>query len=184
MKKLFILAVIGGLAACNSNTGESKTDSAKSADSAQKETIMYPYTASYSSQFEVGNSDYSLTLLKLYKAWDNNTIGNEAGSFADVDTLIFSDGTILAGSRDSVIAASKRVRSTMGDVHNDVIAWMPLKSIDRNENWVAIWTKEVRTAADGKKDSTYLHEVWRFNKDGKVDLMNQFEQKSPKPSKK
>jgi hypothetical protein len=56
-------------------------------------------------------------------------------------------------------------------------AWVPLKSVDRNENWVALWGTETDTAPDGTMNKTDLQEIWRINKDGKVDFMKQFASK-------
>jgi hypothetical protein len=51
---------------------------------------------------------------------------------------------------------------------------MPLKSVDRNEDWVAIWGTETDTYTDGKTDKKDIHEIWRINKDGKVDFIKQY----------
>jgi hypothetical protein len=149
-------------------------------DSSKIDNLNYPYTAAYSSKFEIGDPNNSMTILNLYKDWDNNTLDNSKTSFAEMnDTLIMADGGMLTGSRDSIFATAGKMRGSMGTVQDVVQAWVPLKSIDKNENWVAIWTKEIRTGKNGKKDSSYLHEVWRFDKAGKVNKVYQFEQKSP-----
>jgi hypothetical protein len=188
MRKVLILAAMATLAACNSNKDTkdepSSMSSASDSTTTKKDDIAYPYTANYSSKFEIGNPQYAKIILDLYKDWDNNTLENSKNSFADVDSLIFADGSMIAGSRDSVYEAIKKIRNTMGILKNEVDAWVPLKSTDRNENWVAVWTKETITAANGKKNSTYLQETWRINKDGKVDLVFQFAQKPPAPPKK
>jgi hypothetical protein len=49
--------------------------------------------------------------------------------------------------------------------------------VDRNENWVALWGTETDTSPDGKTQKTDLQEIWRINKDGKVDFMKQFASK-------
>jgi hypothetical protein len=51
---------------------------------------------------------------------------------------------------------------------------MPLRSVDKNEDWVALWGTETDTFADGKIQKRDIHEIWRINKDGKVDFMKQF----------
>ena len=52
-------------------------------------------------------------------------------------------------------------------------AIFPVKSTDKNEDWVCIWGTEVNTDKKGKTDSVHLQETWRFNKDGKIDLLYQ-----------
>jgi hypothetical protein len=188
MKKVLILAAMASFAACNSNKDtkdeSSSMSSASDSTSSKKDDVAYPFTATYSSQFEIGNPQHAKTILDLYKDWDNNTLENSKNSFADIDSLIFADGSMIAGSRDSVFEAVKKIRNTMGTVKDVVQAWIPLKSKDRNENWVTIWTKEIITAPNGKKDSSYLQETWRLNKDGKVDFVLQYAQKPPAPPKK
>jgi hypothetical protein len=46
--------------------------------------------------------------------------------------------------------------------------------MDRNENWVALWGTETDTYPDGKTSKREVQEIWRINKDGKVDFMKQF----------
>lgn len=178
MKNFFVLALlISAFVGCNT-ADDSKVDAMKSpADTVKQDNLIYPYTPVYSSKFEIGDPNHALAVLNLYKDWDNNTLDNSKHLFADVDSFFFSDGTILIGSRDSLISVSKKMRNSLGTVQSEVQAWVPLKSTDKNENWVAIWTREIKTATSGKKDSTNLHEVWRFNKDGKIDLVFQYEQK-------
>jgi hypothetical protein len=185
MKKIFVFASVAFFAACNSGTDTAKVDSMKSgSDSSKMDNLNYPYTAEYSSKFEIGDPNNSMTVLNLYKAWDNNTLDDEKNLFADFDTLNFSDGSRIAGSRDSVLAAAKQFRNTMSSVTSVVQAFTPLKSTDKNENWVVVWFKELRTATNGKKDSSYFQETWRLNKDGKVDLLYQYEAKTAPPAKK
>jgi hypothetical protein len=95
-----------------------------------------------------------------------------------------SDGTKLSGSFDSVTASAKQYRNTLGTVTTTVNAVFPVKSTDKNENWVVAWFTEYRTDAKGKKDSAQIQETWRLNKDGKADLLYQYEQKNPPPVKK
>jgi hypothetical protein len=60
---------------------------------------------------------------------------------------------------------------------------MSVKSTDKNENWALIWAKEVNKYKKGKVDSSYVHELWRLNKDGKVDLVYQFRASAAAPKK-
>jgi len=68
----------------------------------------------------------------------------------------------------------------MGTIVDSVHAWVPLRSKDRNEEWVLIWSREISTDAKGKKSVRELQETWRFDKNGKVNLMYQYVQASPK----
>ncbi len=183
MKKFFIAGVVAALAACNSNE-KSKEETTKMGDTKDQANLNYPYTPGYSSKFEIGDPKNALTILNLYKDWDNNTLDNSKNSWADTDSLYLSDGSLMAGGRDYILAQAKRIRNTMGTVQDKVAGWVSLRSTDKNENWVLVYTNEIKTAADGKKDSTFLQETWRFNKDGKVDLVYQYAQKPFVPQKK
>jgi hypothetical protein len=48
-------------------------------------------------------------------------------------------------------------------------------STDKKENWVLVWAKEINTSAGGKKDTVELMETWRINKDGKADMLLQYD---------
>lgn len=183
-KTLFILS-LAAFASCNSGT-DKKMESMSSKDSAASgsDNITLPYTADYSSKFEMGDAKNIKTILDLYKDWDNNNLDNSKDKFADTVTLVFSNGTMMHASRDSVIAQTKPYRNSLGTVTSGVHAVTALKSTDKNENWVVAWFKEYRTDAKGKKDSTELQETWRLNKDGKADLLYQYEQKNPATAKK
>jgi hypothetical protein len=182
MRKIPFFVAITFLAACNSNTNQPKTEAAKDSTSAvpKQENLTYPYTADYSSDFEIGDAKNAQTLLQLYKDFDNNTLDNSKNSFAEVDTMIFADGNMYVGSRDSLIALATKSRGRMGSVVDSVHAWIPLRSKDRNEDWVVIWSREISTDAKGKKSVRELQETWRFDKNGKINLMYQYLQAPPK----
>ena len=181
MKKILIVACVAVIAACNSKNEPAKVQAMNSGpDSTQVDNNNYPYTSDYSHNFEIGSSKNAMTLLQLYKDWDNNTLDNSKNSFAEIDTMIFSDGTMFTGSRDSFFTVAKQMRGQMGTVVDSIHAWVPLRSKDKNEDWVLIWAREISTDAKGKRTTRELQETWRFNKDGKADLAYQYEQKPPK----
>jgi len=92
--------------------------------------------------------------------------------------MFLSNGMVIKG-KDSIYAGAKNARALMSNVTSSVDAWVPLKSIDRNENWVAIWGSDISTGPDGKVEKEDLQEIWGFNKDGKVVFMKQFASKVP-----
>ncbi|MBV4359677.1 hypothetical protein [Pinibacter aurantiacus] len=183
MRKTSFFVAITFLVACNSGTDKSKMETPKNADSTtmpKQQSLTYPYTADYSSDFEIGDAKNAQTLLQLYRDFDNNTLENSKNSFAENDTMIFASGNMFVGTRDSLIALATKSRGQMGSVVDSVHAWVPLKSKDRNEDWVLIWSREISTDAKGKKTVRELQETWRFDKNGKINLMYQYVQESPK----
>ena len=184
MKKILFLCSLAALASCNS-ASDTKPESTSSKDSSttSSDTVSYAYATDYSSKFEMGDPNNVKTIFALYKDWENNTLENSKDKFADSVSMMFSGGDVMMGKRDSIVAASKTFRNTLGTVSTQVHAVVPLKSTDKNEDWVLVWFKEYTTDAKGKKDSTEFQETWRLNKEGKADLLYQYQQNKPAPKK-
>ena len=138
--------------------------------------ITYPYTANYSSDFKMGKPAQAKMILEMWKDWDDNAFDRH-NYMADTISMFLPDGTVIRG-KDSCMAGAKRYRGSMSSAVSSVDAWMPLRSVNRNEDWVAVWGSETDTFPDGKTEKRDLHEIWRFNKDGKIDFMKQFASKS------
>ena len=186
MKKFLVFSAVVILAACNSNEStktDATTDSVKTMAAETMPAIKSPYPISYSSNFEKDDPKNAETLLALWKAWDNGDLSAAKDMFADSVELHFSDGSSMHSTRDSVIASAQKFRSTFASVVSSVDAVMASKSVDKNEHWALIWGKEVDTDKKGKVDSSYLQETWRFNNDGKADLMFQYRQAATPPKK-
>jgi hypothetical protein len=185
MHKIFFILLGTSLVACNAGEDKTKVESmnATTSDSTKKEMVSYPYNIEYSSSFEIGDAKQSKIILDLWKDWDNGTLSNSKDHFADSVELHFADGNMIHSSRDSMMAIAQSVRDKFSKVVSSVSAVLPVKSTDKNENWVTVWGKEIDTHKDGKVDSFYLQETWRFNSNGKVDLLYQYMAK-PMPPKK
>lgn len=157
------------------NTVQAQTDKREM----QKATTQSsPYTPTYSSKFQIGDPKYAQIILKLWKDWDDNALDRSANIFADTVTTYHPDGTVVKGKEQN-LAEAKKYRGQFTTVKSTIHAVVSLKSTDHNENWVAIWGTEQDTAKDGTITSTELHEAWKFNKDGKIDVMRQFQAKTP-----
>jgi hypothetical protein len=138
-----------------------------------------PFTATYSSHFEIGDPKNAQAILMLWKGWDDGDMSAEAVYYADTVTMYLADGNIVHASRDSLIAANKSIRNSFIKVESKVHAWVALRSTDKKENWVYIWGADKSTDKNGKTESTELFETWRFNDKGKADLMYEFAAKAP-----
>jgi hypothetical protein len=141
-------------------------------DQATVVTTGLPYTANYSSNFTMGNPNHAKMILDLWKDWDDNAFTRH-DYMADTLVMYFPDGTMVKGKQANMDAALK-YRGTITSAKSTLDAWMPLRSVDKNEDWVALWGTETDTFADGKVQKRDIHEIWRINKDGKVDFMKQF----------
>lgn len=138
-----------------------------------------PYTATYSSNFIIGDPAHARMIVNMWKDWDDNALDRN-DFWADTITVYLSDGTVTKGKAANLEGA-KKYRGSMASAKSTIHGWVPLKSVDKDENWVAIWGTEVDTWPDGKVETSEIHEIWRINKDGKIDLMRQF---TAKPEKK
>jgi hypothetical protein len=174
MKKIFIAAIAVTLYACNAEEKTPPGEETKAVTSAPVViSNMSGYEATYSKSFEMGEAKHAEAVLALWKDFDNGNLEPSKALFADSVRFLISDGSIIAGTRDSAIASVQAWRNTLSSVKSSVDAILPVRSTDKNENWVSIWGKEISTSKKGKTDSVYLQESWRFNKDGKIDLMLQ-----------
>jgi hypothetical protein len=171
-----ILLFIAGaalLTACNNQT---KSDTATlSEDTTVAAAVALPFTATYSSSFKMGNPEYSAMILQgSWKDWENNTMDNMKSWIADTIVALHSDNTMIRGA-DSLVANWKKARAKYTSVIDTIEAVTPLYSTDKNENWVCVWAREINTKKDGTKDSAAVMETWRINKDGKADLLLQYD---------
>jgi hypothetical protein len=137
----------------------------------------------YSSKFIPGDPKNAETVLSLWKDWDAGNLSAHKDEFADSVEMHFAEGFVLHTTRDSAASAAQSVRNTIATSVSSVDAVMAVKSTDKNENWALIWGKEIDTFKDGKIDSFYLQETWRFNKDGKADMLLQYKQAAAPPKK-
>ena len=159
------------------------TTPAEAAPAVATVTNLSGYTPDYSASFSIGDVKNAETVLALYKSWDSGNLDPMKGSFSDSVEFYGSDGNIVAARRDSAMAMMQALRNKYSEVKNTVHAVFPVKSADKNENFVCIWATEYFTDKKGKKDSTQLQETWRFDKDGKVNWVLQYSAKPPKPKK-
>ena len=182
MKRMLVLATMAIFASCNSNNS-AKTDTMASPKDSTAMSITSPYPIQYSSDFAMGNPKNAEDLLTLWKDWDNGNLSVHKNLFADSVEMHFADGSVMHTTRDSAIASAQSYRNSLASSVSTIDAIMPAKSVDKNENWALIWGKEVDTDKQGKVDSFYFQETWRFNKDGKADLFYQYKSAAAPPKK-
>ena len=152
-----------------------KTDEGKMKIEGMSKMDM-PYKANYSSQFALGDQAHAKKILELWKDYDENMMERHASYFADSVVIEMTDGTRVVG-KEAAMKSVKDYRSSLTKVESTVDAWIPLKSVDHNADWICIWGTEKSTDASGKETRTRLHEIWQLNKDGKVVYMAQYQAK-------
>lgn len=174
MKQILTIALAVCIVACN-NAEKTPTGETKEATSTKAVGISNTsgYTPTYSSSFEMGDAKNAEAVLALWKDWDNGDLQPSKMNFADTVSIYTADGSVIAGPRDSTVANAQNYRNMFSSVKSTMHAIFPIKSADKNEEWVCIWGTEVNTDKKGKIDSVHLQETWRFNKNGKIDLLYQ-----------
>ncbi len=179
MKKWMLIFITAALmvAACNDQQKENVT---VIKDTATKKIITLPFLASYSSSFEMGNPGHTATILQgSWKDWEENNLDNMKSWVADSIVAFHSDNKMVMGL-DSMMARWKRARAQYSSVIDTIHAAFSVYSTDKKENWVLVWAQEIGTKPDGKKDTVNLMETWRMNKDGKADMLLQFDRATRK----
>jgi hypothetical protein len=176
MKKvLLVLTAAAMFTACNNE----KKEEAKTTEPAKAE-VKLPYVSSYSSSFEMGNPAYSAMIEQgSWKDWEKNSMDNMKSWVADT-ILVFQADNVMVKGADSLAARWKRGRANYTSVIDTVQAVIPTYSTDKKENWVLVWAKEINTDIKGKTDTVSIMETWRINKDGKADMLLQFDRATRK----
>ena len=174
-KTLLFILIMGTLIACNNDTkvasAETKSD---------KPAVSMPMPITYSSSFEMGDAKYSAMIVQgSWKDWVDNNLDNLRSWVAD--TLVaYQSNNIVARGPDSLAAQWKRERAKYTSANDSIAAVMSVHSTDKNENWVLVWANAYGTKLDGTKDTAYIMETWRINKDGKADLLLQYDRATRK----
>jgi hypothetical protein len=165
-KTTFLFAALISMMACNTEKPDETT---------AKTPVVIPYTASYSTSFEMGDPAFITTIVQgSWKDWEDNNLDNMNNWVADSILAYHSDQVMVSG-KDSLIARWKRGRAMYTSSKPTIDAAMSVRATDKNENWVLVWATEIITKTDGTTDTVNIMETWRINKEGKADLLYQFD---------
>ncbi len=179
MKKLILIVVAGCfITACNNET----TDKAKGEKMDTKvetatSNVTYPYKASYSSDFKMGDANNSKLVLDFFKGWEDGTMTGWKDMLADSVWINFPDGQRFWLSRDSVITMGNQYRSQSSNIKLDIEAFMPIHLNDKNEDYVLVWEKDYNTnKKTNKLDSVGTHSFWQV-KNNKITGWQEYNRK-------
>ena len=176
MKKLIFVSLIAFVAiSCNQ-----KSENAASTETATAALVPLALQPTYSSSFEGGNPAYAAMIVQgSWKDWQDNTMDSMQKWVADTVLALQSDNTMIRGV-DSLKANWQRGRDKYTAVTDSINAVTSLYSTDKKQNWVLVWATEYNTKKDGTKDTLAVMETWRINKDGKADLLLQYDRHARK----
>lgn len=142
--------------------------------------LVYPYKAVYFSKLVSGSPARAKLILDMWKDCDDNTLNRQLAYIADTIVFALPNGTVIR-RKENFVAESQTYRNQFTTVKSTVEAWTPLKSVDRNEDRGAIRGWEEITDKEGKAKTRMIHEIWRINKDGKIDFSRHYTAEKPKP---
>jgi hypothetical protein len=162
---LLLMAIITGCSegVKNSSPAQSTTDS-----------VFYPYEAIYTSAFEPGKQKQTETVLQIWKEWETGSLPRLDSLFADSLSLILP-GEIIRGKKEEILKQYQKKREVYRDMQCYIDAWLPLRARDANEDIVLIWGRQDGTTTSGRRDYLVLHQVWRYNTDGKIFSLTEYQ---------
>jgi hypothetical protein len=164
MKKVLILFLLPVcMIACTSSTSSSAKDSV----TVTPPPPPLPFTATYSSSFVPGKASDVATTLENYRAWQDNDMKALKATLADTAAMAFPSGGVYKGPVDSLMKMAVKFRDSLSKVELSFYAWTSNHSVDKNEDWVNVWYKEIDTYKVGKVDSAD-YEDDNLLKDGKI----------------
>lgn len=156
MKQLLIIIFAITFSACN----DSKTVSENKENSAGA-SVEFPYKMQYA-DWSFGDANNTKLVLDMYKAWEDNRMEDAAKAFGDSTTYDFHDGTRATTVKASALDTFRVWRSANSKMSYDIITAIPLRSKDKNEDWVSVWANAKWTAKDGKTDSAMHNGNWHI----------------------
>ncbi|HEY4966751.1 MAG TPA: hypothetical protein VII28_10145 [Puia sp.] len=166
-KFLYALFVPLIFLACKDSSTPPAAAPAAGNDSAVAAVITMPYVAAYSSNFVPGKQADVLTVLNNYKAWETNDMKALRATTWDSITIDFPDGSRMSGTSDSLVKMAAKFRDSLSKVVLTFDAWVSNHSVDKNQDWVNVWYKEIDYRKSGKVDSMY-YEDDNLLRDGKI----------------
>ena len=171
------------LFACNGNEKSSSTPETATAVTPAENTMKVGNTSGYSllydTKWALDNPANAEKVLSMYKNWDDNNWTNSKQHMADSVSVITWDGTVMQGTKDEVTKNLTDYRGNYTNVKSVIHGLVGIKAVDKNEDWVLIYAREIHTDKRGKTDSTELQEAWCFNKEGKLMRFYQYGQLKP-----
>ena len=168
MKKvltLFLLPLC--FTACTSSSTDNSAAAGKDSVTATPPPPPLPYTAVYSTNFVPGKASDVATTLDNYKAWQDNDMKALRATMGDSVRMEFSSGYVFDGPTDSIMKMATKFRDSLSKVEYTFYVWLSNHSVDKNEDWVNVWYKEIDTYKTGKIDSAE-YEDDNLLKNGKI----------------
>jgi hypothetical protein len=178
-KQLLPAMIVVFLFSCNN---ESKPSNDKNEGSANKDSLAYPFAASYSLKWQPGDEKNALLVLNCLKKYIAGDINGSAAYFADTAEFI-GDKFYFKGGRDSLTKILAEMRNASAAVSKNFETWATLYYPDKNETWVTLWYTEIMTDKKGKVDSIYYTDDVLIKND-RIVVYDEKQRQFPSPKSK
>jgi hypothetical protein len=173
MKKIMISFVLLAVLSCNNEKKDTPATDATAAVNSDTPAGL-PYTATYSSNWSNNVSDADLkTVLQSYKDWADGNMKGLGDAMADTVDIDLSSGKSMHMTHDSLMTMWGKSRDSLSSVVISMDAWHKMYSVDKKDEVVVTWYKEIDTYKSGKADSAYFHDINMLKK-GKIVWFSQY----------
>ncbi len=135
----------------------------------------YPYTIEEPDNWDKGNKENTLIVLKSMKAYEEGRIDKSLSYFADSVHVQF-DHLDTTFSRETFKNIMSKNWENLKSMNFKIDDWESVVSKNKKQEFVTVWYKEFLEFKDGKKDSTGIVNDFRI-KDGKIAYMSEFTRK-------
>jgi hypothetical protein len=153
--KQFLPAMLTLICLISCNNESKPTNDKNDNYSAARDTLTYPFTASYSLKWQPGDERNALLVLNCLKKYVAGDINGSAAYFADTAEFV-GDKFYFKGGRDSLTKILTDMRNASTVVSKNFETWATLYYPDKDETWVTLWYTEIMTDKKGKVDSIYF----------------------------
>jgi hypothetical protein len=153
--------------ACNNQPAATKNTSATN------KKQYYPYSPLYQTDFTKGDEAKANTVLNIWKGYESGNFSSYLAHFAEDVTMVFENDRFT--DKKDIAVEKLRVRRkhiTTTQIH--VEYWQPVFMPRLQEHWVFIWGRFEGTIRRNDLESWNIHQVWKFNKDGKIYFMQEY----------
>lgn len=136
-------------------------------------TEQQPYKVALT-KLSFGNDQYTKYVLNAWKAYDDNKLDDISFIISDTIRAGMADGQMVRG-KEAFVSGLKTYRGGFASAASRVTAITTLKSVNNPQHeYTLIWGEELDTKKDGTTQKFSLHEVWVFDKGGKVTEFYQY----------
>jgi hypothetical protein len=141
----------------------------------QAEELTEPFPISFSSEWVMDNPVNAVTVLNIYKDYENNIVLSPHLLDSTVQAIL-PDGRTLTG-KGAVIELFENSRASVLEVRIAICSITSVHAKRTNEDLVQVSGKQWFTDEKGTPVMTMFNSSWTFTPDGKVKLIRIVEDK-------